>query len=428
MASVALRDNLRTWRAWMLESLLSVLLICATSGAQSGMATTHDHKRILPRENNVNQLYVSTSGSDSNPCTSRAPCKSISRASQAALAGTVVHVAPGTYTGDFVTSTSGTAAARITFLSDTRWGAKLVGSSGKVLWQLNASYVDVIGFDMSGPNAAGVVIGWSGLGAVGYDRLLYNYVHDLTVSGGCNSTGGAALDTGQATSLGNNEIIGNRVANIGASMIGSCNTVQGIYIATANDLVANNVISGVACGAISQWHGATASTIVNNTVFHSKVGIILGDGDAGTLPGGSVNNLVANNIAVNNQYGIAEIGSMGPGNRYLNNLVFNNSGQNLRIWSATPAGTLVADPQFVNYKPDGSGDYHLSAHSPAINRGTPTRAPDRDHDGGARPVGSDWDLGAYEAGAPPARWPWVGNIADSKEPAEKASRLHHSEP
>jgi hypothetical protein len=32
--------------------------------------------------------------------------------------------------------------------------------------------------------------------------------------------------------------------------------------------------------------------------------------------------------------------------------------------------SIAADPQFVNYRDDGSGDYHLQSRSPALHSGT----------------------------------------------------------
>ena len=410
----------------IMKSLLLVVVVGATWASQSGTTRTVS-KSAAHREKKGHHLYVSTSGSDRNTCTSSAPCRTISRASQVAVPGTTIHVAPGAYAGDFVTAASGTASSRITYISDTKWGAKLIGSGSGVLWQLDASYVDVIGFDISGPNATGIFIGWSRLGTVGYNRLLHNYVHDLTVRGGCNSTGGAALATGQATGLGNNQIIGNRVANIGASMIGRCFTVQGIYISNANNLVENNIVSGVADVGITQEHGGTASTIVNNTVFNCWMGIAVGNTSSPNIA--SSNNYVANNISVHNQGGFQEF-NVGSGNQYVDNLVYGNRQYgNFYKWkSAAPIGTVTADPQFVNYKADGSGDYHLNVRSPAIDKGTASRAPNRDHDGGARPMGAGWDIGAYEAGATPAMWPWVGNISEPKTSTENAPRRHPSKP
>src|SRR5260221_1553351 len=47
-------------------------------------------------------LYVTSTGSDSNPCTQAAPCRNIARASNVATPGTIIHVAPGNYAGCIV--------------------------------------------------------------------------------------------------------------------------------------------------------------------------------------------------------------------------------------------------------------------------------------------------------------------------------------
>ena len=337
-------------------------------------------------------LYVSTTGSDSNSCTSTAPCATISRASQLAIPGTTIHVAAGTYYGDFVTSVSGTASQPITYVSDTKWGAKLVGTSSGRVWTLNASYVVIDGFDISGPNDMGIYIGWTGSG-FGHNTIQHNRIHDLTQSGGCNSTGGSAIETGEGEA-GYNKILANVVANIGASMTGSCNTIQGIYIATTNDVVQDNLVSGIAEGGIQQWHGATNSTIVNNTVFNCNEGIILGDGDGFALSGGSSNNYVANNIVVNNKTaGIDEMGTMSGGNEYIDNLLYNNPKNLITKTNPAVSGTVNADPLFVNYQANGTGNYHLQSGSPAINAGTPTNAPTTNLEGTAW-TGAP-DIGAY---------------------------------
>jgi hypothetical protein len=79
------------------------------------------------------------------------------------------------------------------------------------------------------------------------------------------------------------------------------------------------------------------------------------------------NNYVANNIVYGNGYGISEMGKVGGNNRYVDNLVYSN-GSN---WSVKGdiSGTISADPQFVNYQPNGAGDYRLQRGSPAVGKG-----------------------------------------------------------
>jgi hypothetical protein len=108
-----------------------------------------------------------------------------------------------------------------------------------------------------------------------------------------------------------------------------------------------------------QWHSATASTIVNNTVFHNKIGILVGQGDRGVTPGGSQNNYVANNIVYDNmKFGVMESGKVGGNNRYVNNLVHSNR-TNWRV-KGSVSGSITAHPLFM-ITANGSGDYASKA-------------------------------------------------------------------
>ena len=340
-------------------------------------------------------LYVATTGSDSNPGTQAKPLKTIGRADVLARPGYVIHVAPGTYkvsapaagSNGIKTTKNGTAADRIKFVSDVKWGARIVMSGTGIAWNSLGNYVDIEGFDVSGSGRLGLAAGGANL------TFRNNLVHDLTISGGCNGGGGAAILT--YGTVGNVVIDRNVIRNIGYKMIGTCPQVQGIYISNANNLVTNNIVSGVAAVAIQQWHGATASTIVNNTTFHNAAGILLGQGDAGATSTGSANNYVANNIVYDNTtYGIYEAGKLGTNNRYVNNLVARSN----LAWrvKGNVSGTVSSEPLMVNYQPNGSGDYRLLSSSPAIDRGTSVKAPTIDYAGVARPRGAAIDIGAYE--------------------------------
>ncbi|MBQ5946912.1 right-handed parallel beta-helix repeat-containing protein [Massilia sp. ST3] len=310
-------------------------------------------------------LYVAPGGADTNPGTKAAPFRTIARADAAASPGYTIHVAPGVYevsaptphSAGIGTSRSGTSSARIKFVSDLRWGAKIVVSGTGIAWRAKGSHVDIEGFDISGSGRHGIVADGAHL------SITNNLIHDLAVSGGCTGAGGAAIDTDGGP--GHVLIKGNVIRNIGAAMIGRCNTVQGIYIANPHNTVVNNIVSGVAAAGIQQWHGATDSSIVNNTVFRCKIGILIGGGDAGALPEGSRNNYVANNIVYDNiAYGIVEGGKVGDNNRYIDNLV-HSSGTALRVGGQV-SGTITEDPQFLNYQADGSGDYRLKRGSPGL--------------------------------------------------------------
>lgn len=303
-------------------------------------------------------FYVAPDGADTNPGTRNAPFLTLTRADAAAVAGAIIHVAPGSYPVDaptpqsagITTSRSGTKSARIRFISDVRWGAKIIVSGSGIAWHSLGNFVDIEGFDISGTGRHGIVADGTNL------TISNNFIHDLTISGGCTGNGGAAIDTNGGS--GNVLIKDNVIRNIGYAMRGTCNTVQGIYIANPNNLVIGNIVSGVAAAGIQQWHGATISTIESNTVFHCKIGILIGGGDSGALPEGSSENLVTRNIVYDNiAYGIVEGGKVGVNNRYVDNLV-HSSGTNVRV-TGHESGTISAAPPFVDYRPDGTGNYHL---------------------------------------------------------------------
>lgn len=360
-------------------------------------------------------LYVSTGGSDSNSGTQAAPLRTISRAAVLAKPGTTVHVAPGTYNGNVRTTPSGTASARIRFVSVSKWGAKIIGTGTEYHWDNRGSYVDIVGFDISGPGRGGI------LNMGSFTLIAQNHVHDLKVSGGCNGGGGAGIVNANYSGS-DGDIVGNVVHDVGIP--GSCNGVQGIYSSILRGRIVNNLSFRNASFGIHLWHAANESVIMNNTVFangSSRMGggIVVGRGDTGA--GIMINTHVMNNIVYDNplysivQYCSSGVSCIGSGNSVRNNVVYaNGRGVVMKVGSA--AGTIEADPQFVNFRVDGSGDYRLKSTSPAIDRGmasTPpdsrgvvTYAPTTDLGGNRRPQGSGFDIGAYEfASASPSPSP-----------------------
>jgi hypothetical protein len=141
-------------------------------------------------------------------------------------------------------------------------------------------------------------------------------------------------------------------------------------------------------------------TVVNNgSVGSDGGGIVVGSGDYyGGFTGPGDNNIVTNNIVFNNNlWGIIENGNTGTHSTYHNNLVVGHT-TNWRLQNGlTHTGTVTANPAFVNYLANGTGDYHLAAGSPAINTGlNASYVPATDYDGVARPHGAAPDRGAYE--------------------------------
>ena len=345
--------------------------------------------------------YVSPTGSDSNDGSAANPWRSIQHAATLAKAGMTIHVAPGTYTtsATISSSASGTPSARIRYLSDQKWGAKIVTSATQA-WAQTGSYVDVEGFDISSSNTS-TIIGIHGGG--NYDRYISNHIHNMPAPAGTCPSGGGIMIGNSATQ--GAEMYGNVIHDVGIAVgdpPGQCNQLHGFYVSTPNCKVMNNLAFRSQGKGIQLWGNPSGCVVMNNTTFWNQDGIVVGGS------GATADNLfVANNIAYKNvRYGIYETGSNGTNNRYSNNLVYSNPGGNYGSLAGNPPlNTVSADPQFVNYTGTITGDYHLRSTSPAINRGTSVDAPSNDLANGPRPQGTAWDIGAYEYNAIPGPWP-----------------------
>ena len=353
--------------------------ISATFHVQNGSA------RPVPLEPTPQpDLYVSPSGSDANSGLSWSEAfATIGRAASVAQPGDAIAVAPGTYHGGIMTAASGTADNRIVFFSATPLGAHIDGSGNYTAWKNDGSYVDIVGFDVSGSDYLGIF----NMGS--FVRVIGNDVHHLAVPT-CNApNGGAGIDQANYQGQGD-ETIGNIVHDIVPP--GSfCNLIHGIYHSNKGGLISNNIVYHVAAKGIQTWHAATGVTITNNLVFGNDVGInVAGDSVLGD------NYLVANNIVMDNNYGIVEFGSqVGTHNRYLDNLMWNNA-TDFHLIHGTPVGTIHAAPGLIDFQLDGSGSYHPSASSPVIDAGTSSGAPLDDLDNVSRPQLASIDIGPYE--------------------------------
>ncbi|MBI2506193.1 MAG: right-handed parallel beta-helix repeat-containing protein [Candidatus Latescibacteria bacterium] len=351
--------------------------------------------------------HVSPTGSDSADGSAAHPWATPKRAAQAAQAGDTVHVAPGTYlSGEIVLRTSGTADARIHFVSDTRWGARIVHSSrSHACLSILADYVDIVGFDLSSELA------FRGIWNVGnHNAILDNHIHDMPNPDTERTGAGIVDDAGEAGyALHDALISGNVVHDIGAFGVSrQSGRVHGIYLSfPSGEVCTNNIVYHNVGWGIHGYHAFSGATVASNLVFNNgRAGILIAaaspsDGN----PNGVIANdcLVANNICVHNSgSGIEEGGNgyVGNRNRYLNNCVFGNArGGILTAGGARSQDTVSANPQLVDYQADGTGDYHLASGSPCIDAGTDLGAPATDLDGNPRPQGAGYDIGPYEFGA-----------------------------
>jgi parallel beta-helix repeat protein len=344
----------------------------------------------------ANDRYVAPGGSDSNKGSISAPWATIQHAADMAKPGFVIHVAPGNY-GAVNSQVNGAATARIRFISDVKWGAKLQSNGTSTVWTNRGDYVDIMGFDITGDVQVGIENNAS------FVRTIGNHVHNIPAA--CNSNGGAGIQDNEFATT-DNDIIGNVVHDIG-DPAHSCPTTQGIYHSDLRGHILSNISYRNSAWGIHLWHAASNVVIANNLVFENgEGGIVVGDGDA---PGGVVNDntLVTNNIIRNNPIAISEEGATGSHNQYVNNLIWQNRKGIMLQNGLHDVNTINADPRLVNYKPDGSGDYHLQSTSPAVHSGTTQGMPPIDFDGALRPGDARSNVGPYVFESQARPWPWM---------------------
>ena len=390
-------------------SAVSITAVSSADSTKSASATVSFSAPPPPGTN----YYVSPTGNDANDGSLQNPWATIQHAASVATAGAAVHVAPGTYSGAITTQTSGTATARIRFLSDVQWGALVRATSVGIVWTNQGDYVDIEGFDIAGNDGATC---YGIINYASYVRIIGNNIHDLSH----DTTAcvyGSGIDNHNNNGGHDDDVIGNVVHDIGDITI-TYQFHHGIYHANLRGHIWNNLVYRCEGWGIHSWHAAYQVTIANNTVFNNNYGgILIGDGDDyAPFPGPVTNDytVVTNNIVYRNGlnpaasgYGMEEYGLTGTHNQYLNNLVYQNGPANWNLQNGnTAVATITADPQFVNYQPDGSGDYHLAAGSPGLNAGTSAGAPSTDMTGASRPTSSP-DLGIYQSNSSPGRWPFI---------------------
>ncbi|CAH0291133.1 hypothetical protein SRABI118_04077 [Massilia sp. Bi118] len=363
----------------------------AATGGGSGATTT--------TPTTTYNYYVSPTGNDSAAGTKAAPFKTLAKAAKMATkASTTVWVAPGTYAGGIKTTANGTSSGRIYWVSTTKWGAKIVppsSSSNNNAWDNRGNYVSIIGFDVDGTNSGSGTKWTHGIYTGGsYGMIQDNHIHHIARSVACTSAGGSAIGVDSYYHGVKSDIVSNVVNDIGPA---GCTYVQGIYVSTSGT-IKNNLVYRVGAVGIHLWHDATDVVITNNTVTSSNFGMVVGGGDFYYTTAGANNVYVANNIIYDNKYGISEQGKTGTGNKYVNNLVFQNPTYNISLRNGLKdTGTISSNPLFKAYsRTAATPDYHLTSSSPAIGRGTATNAYPTDLDGKARNASTGYDIGAYQ--------------------------------
>ncbi len=369
------------------------------------------------------------------------PWLTLRKAGLTATAGATVHVADGTYKVDGTTGSptsietrnSGSSNAWITYVSDNKWGAKIINTNtvngaNNIAWVVEGDYQIVKDFDISGGPYAGIFVDGN------HVQLIGNHLHDIS-STSCISGSFIYVNSPYQYV----DTIGNVMHDGGMKPWPSdCVNWHGIYYGGITKgpvqygQISNNIIYRVSGFGIHFWHKVSHIDVLSNLIFANvHGGIVIGASE------GSINDYfnVRNNMVIFNSnmfdnnggpaslgWGIEQYvngGTIGSHNTYLHNLVYGNHDLSGRggNWANQAAGinpsgvisdTVTADPHLMNYqnspavptisrgKIEFSGaDYHPTPASPAKNAGDCMSTSPSDIDGTARPQGGACNIGPY---------------------------------
>ena len=397
----------------------------------------------LERRELLATFHVAMSGNDSNSGVVDEPWRTLQKAANTVSAGDTVIVEAGNYRG-FNLARSGTASAPIIFSAQP--GVLIDQPNSRTPDGINlerASYVVIEGFTVNGMQRAGIRSAVNQHATIRNNRCDLNGVwgifsgfsDDLVIEN--NETSRSIEEHGiYVSNSGDRPVIrGNRVwGNHGNGIHMNGDLSQGGDGLISGALVEGNTIydNGEGGGSGINADGVTDSVFRNNLLYDnhaSGISLYQIDGAAG-----SMNNLVVNNTIVQAADGrwALNIQDASTGNQVFNNILYNyhsyrgsidldpaarpgfvsdynvvmsrfttNGGDSrltLAAWQTATgqdAHSIIATPGqlFVDVTAD---DYHLTAGSPALDRGTGSFAPLVDYEGQPRPSGATWDIGADE--------------------------------
>jgi hypothetical protein len=395
--------------------------------------------------------WVTPTGNDtSGDGSSGKPWLTLQHAADQVVAGDTVNVAAGTYRGfslGWNNPQNGTAGNPISFLAQPGVIIDMANANTADGIDLEGcSWIVVDGFEVSGVARAGIRSVSNGTTNATNVTLRNNWCHDNAMWGlftshvdnlliENNRAARSAQQHGIYVSnacvnpvVRGNTLFGNNDA--GLHMNGDAS--QGGTGIITGATVENNIIydNGVAGASGINCDGVQSSRIQNNLIYNEHAsGISLYQTDA-AMP--AINNIVVNNtivVAGDGRWAL-NIKNGSTGNHAYNNILLDeNAGQGSIDIAADSLSGFVSDYNVVvnQFTPDdgttfvslatwrtmtgqdahsliaseamlfvGGGDYHLSASSAAIDRGTTTQAPAADLDGTSRPQGAAIDIGAYE--------------------------------
>jgi hypothetical protein len=325
----------------------------------------------------VATIVVSTTGNDSTGTGSLVnPYLTHEKADSLIGPGDSVLVQPGTYNRNTKISTvaNGTPSSRISWKANGAYGSVHIVSTVNNAegWLAQGNYCDHIGFDITGSLLR---VGLSNFGH--HNRFFNNIAHDCGTALAIGSPGAGFFSYAGVTTLGTNEWAYNEAIRCGQSGVGSFE-YHGFYLATTGEYAHDNKVSNSAGWGFnisgSGFNAGNSMLIAHNLSHYNTYGGFKCQLSADR-------NTFANNITYNNNVlGSGVLGNgfiegsganlPGPNNVYTNNCSFAQGNVDYATMVGTVLNPINADPLFVNYKSDGTGDYHLKPGSPAIDAGS----------------------------------------------------------
>ena len=396
-----------------------------------------------------------TGGSDSNPGTSSAPWRTITKAlATVPLSGSIIRVRPGTYASSGTSyaikfQRAGNVSDPVTVVAETP-GTVTVTNGNQSAWTLGAWIYNSSGLRLQNltfrvTTSSGANVGADAVLVENSDRieLLGCTFNEMATSGvlvrGGKSSGQSADDVwllgntfrpsggnafAQTTGTGwtSDQYYGSKGShNVYAGQTGDASQ-QSTASGTTRFVAANNVFVGSTAGrSIELGPQARSSFVVNNTFYGNHIGDLVGWSTNAKLAGTGVeffanvagasyatsNNTVKNNLFVDmNGHGSYGSGPSLSGNVVANNMAYDlDNGRGFQgdtnddfeetygssLLFAEGPGNIRLNPLFVA---PGGYDLRLQAGSPAIGRSEPAYTPSIDRDGRSRDGAPD--LGAFE--------------------------------
>jgi len=381
---------------------------------------------------NAATWYVATTGNDGSAGTQTAPFATIQKGVNSAKAGDTVLVSNGTYgpngqytCGDICSqngysapvtfSNSGTSSAPITIAAQNKWGAVLdcqlpSGYSGNGTdgvkacdtyfnFQGSASYITISGFDIQREYWVGAMVNATNSHIIFSQNHFHNIGNRIyTVPSGTSSFGIVGVFAGSGSSYitwDRNEFnnIG-RVPHSGSIISDDYTHDHGLYIYNGPYTITNNIFYSQPAGwNVQTSPGSHDINITNNTLIgganpqHDGCMILWGQ---------NTNVTIQNNIFYNGtNYAIDNYQTTQSGSLFDHNIVYGSPSGIVSSIGGSITETnnkLNTNPVFVNAT---SLDYHVQAGSPAIDSGASVSVA-TDFNGGPRPLGAAFDIGAYE--------------------------------